>query len=152
MHSTAAPFQVYSLKQMLMMSNALCLSYSRRAAHTWRVGVYMKRGQEALRSAMVWDLCSAILFLEDINHMKSTSSPLLQRPLFYSLGTEVISRAAAIVCIIELLTLPDKMHWESASLQAVNKMKEWECFFRLWIESHQCDRGTIFSTQTCLPM
>lgn len=64
---------------------------------------YMKRGQEALRSAMVWDLCSAILFLEDINHMKSTGSPLLQRPLFYSLGTEVISRAAAIVCIIELL-------------------------------------------------
>lgn len=34
----------------------------------------------------------------------------LQRPLFYSHGTEVISRAAAIVCIIDLLTAPDKMH------------------------------------------
>lgn len=86
--------------------------------------LYTKRWQEALRSAMVRDLCSAILCLKDINHMKSTGSPLLQRPLFYSLSTEVISRAAAIVCIIELLTLPDKMHRESASLQAVNKMRE----------------------------
>lgn len=59
---------------------------------------------------MVWDLCSAILFSEDINHIKSTGSSPLQRPLFYSLGTEVISRAAAIVCIIDLLMLPDKMH------------------------------------------
>lgn len=41
---------------------------------------------------------------------KSHGSSLLQRPLFYGLGTEVISRAAAIVCIIDLLTLPDKMH------------------------------------------
>lgn len=70
---------------------------------------HTRKQQEPLRSAMVWDLCSAILFSEIINHMKSAGSSRLQRPLFYSSGAEVISRAAAIVCIIDLLTPPDKI-------------------------------------------
>lgn len=74
---------------------------------------HMRKQQEPLRSTMVWDLCSVILFSEIINHMKSTGSALLQRPLFYSSGAEVISRAAAIVCIIDLLTPPDKIQWHS---------------------------------------
>lgn len=59
---------------------------------------------------MVWNLCSATMFSEDINHMKSTGSSRLQRPLFYSLVIEVIMGAAAIVCIIGLLMLADKIH------------------------------------------
>lgn len=99
--------QYYVLFRFTVQNKCYCCLtlYMRSSTHK----AYMKRVQEALRSAVVWDLCSAILFLEDINHTKSTGSPRLQRPLFYSLGTGVISRAAAIVYIIELLTLPDKM-------------------------------------------
>lgn len=75
-----------------------------------------KELKEALRSNMVRDLFSPISFLKSINHAKSTGSFRLQRLLFYSFNTEVISRAAAIVCIIDLLMLPDKIHLESVTL------------------------------------
>lgn len=71
---------------------------------------------------MVRDHCLPISFSENINHAKSTSSFRLQRLLFHSFNTEVISRAAAIVCIIDVLMLPDKIHFESvAPTPNVNK-------------------------------